>query len=133
MAKTLTATVSNTVSIIKSALLNLSASVSSLVTITLFNILSKILTVTSTTTASIDLLRAKILSVVSTATTTLNKQMYVVFSIISATIASVIVAVFERLGAVTRYTFIIDMKDRLAKASKYREILMDSSRKKVEK
>jgi hypothetical protein len=39
--------------------------------------------------------------------------MYKVFSIISATIASLIPAVFPRLGAVIRYTFTVDFRDRL--------------------
>ena len=39
--------------------------------------------------------------------------MYKVFSIISATISSLIVAVFPRLGAVIRYTFTADFRDRL--------------------
>ena len=39
--------------------------------------------------------------------------MYKVFSIISATISSLIPAVFPRLGAVIRYTFTADFKDRL--------------------
>jgi hypothetical protein len=39
--------------------------------------------------------------------------MYKVFSLISATISSLIPAVFPRLGAVIRYTFTADFKDRL--------------------
>ena len=56
---------------------------------------------------------SKLLQVGSTTISTLNKQMYKVFSIISATISLLIPAVFPRLGAVVRYTFTVDFRDRL--------------------
>jgi hypothetical protein len=39
--------------------------------------------------------------------------MYKVFSVISATISTLLTAVFPRLGAVVRYTFTVDFRDRL--------------------
>ena len=61
--------------------------------------------------------------VASTTISTLNKQMYKVFSLISATISSLIPAVFPRLGAVIRYTFTADFKDRLIEL--YKERIVD--------
>ena len=51
--------------------------------------------------------------------------MYKVFSVISATISSLIPAVFPRLGAVIRYTFTADFKDRLIDVYKDRVTEID--------
>jgi hypothetical protein len=51
--------------------------------------------------------------------------MYKVFSIISATIASLIPAVFPRLGAAIRYTFTVDFRDRLIDVYKERIALIN--------
>ena len=76
--------------------------------------------------------------------------MYKVFSIISATISTLIPAVFPRLGAVVRYTFTADFRNtviqvfkerlielnprkRIQNLVKLRDILVDSINNKVSK
>jgi hypothetical protein len=49
--------------------------------------------------------------------------MYKVFSVISDTISSLVSAVVPRLGAVIRYTFTADFKDRLIEL--YKERIVD--------
>jgi anaerobic C4-dicarboxylate transporter len=55
----------------------------------------------------------KLFAVVSTSTSTLNKALYSLLTVISVTIPSLLAAVFPRLGAVVRYTFTADFRDRL--------------------
>jgi hypothetical protein len=76
--------------------------------------------VVSPSTVTIAKFYAKLFVVVSTTISSLNKQMYKVFSIISATISTLIPAVFPRLGAVIRYTFTVDFRDRLIDVYKER-------------
>ena len=92
-------------------------------TVALHNILSKILSVTSSTTISLNHLLNKLFILVSTSTTTLQKSLYAVLSVISTAIVSLVSALFPKLGAVVRYTFIIDTKDRLINLFKIRSLL----------
>jgi hypothetical protein len=62
----------------------------------------------------------KLFAVVSNVTPTLNKALYRVLTVISVTISSLLAAVFYRLGAVVRYTFTADTRDRLTKLYKER-------------
>jgi len=65
----------------------------------------------------------KLFAVISTSTTTLNKALYSLLTVISVTIPSLLAAVFPRLGAVIRYTFTVDFRDRLAQL--YKERIVD--------
>jgi anaerobic C4-dicarboxylate transporter len=65
----------------------------------------------------------KLFAVVSTSTSTLNKALYSLLTVISVTIPSLLAAVFPRLGAVIRYTFTADFRDRLVEL--YKERIVD--------
>ena len=103
-----------------------------------------------TTTSILTKIPQKIFSITSHATVTLNKQIGMVFSVISATIATLVYAVFPRLGAIVRYTFtadfrdrvtelykerlsVVQFRDRLIALYKQRSVLANTSNKKVSK
>jgi anaerobic C4-dicarboxylate transporter len=65
----------------------------------------------------------KLFAVVSNTTSTLNKALYSFLTVISVTIPSLLAALFPRLGAVIRYTFTADFKDRLIEL--YKERIVD--------
>jgi hypothetical protein len=71
--------------------------------------------------------------VISVTIPSLTKQMYKVLSVISATIATLLKNVFPALGAVARYTFRINIRDRLINLFKVREVLADEGNQKVQK
>jgi hypothetical protein len=124
---------SSVVTIVKLLGKTLSYAVTETATVALHNILSKVFFVTSTTTVSIVHLLNKLLSVVSTNTTTLQKSIYTVLSVISNSIVSLLVALFPKLGAVVRYTFIINTKDRLIKLFKIRSLLANKRQGTIKK
>ena len=107
----------------------LSVSVSSIASILTHTVASKILMVTSTSFVSLGKFYSKLFFIVSNTTTGLFKQMYATFNIISATIASLTAAVFPVLGAVVRYTFIADFKERVTSLYKSRVELADSRKR----
>lgn len=68
---------------------------------------------------------AKIMAIISTVTLTIKRSISIALSVISATIASILAIVFPVLGAVVRYTFIVDARDRLTKLYKDRLEIID--------
>ena len=84
------------------------------------HIYNKILTILSTSAVTINLLRNKVLTVSSQTIFTINKQIGKIFSVISVTISSIPSSLFPRLGAVVRFTFVADVRDRSSKLFKSR-------------
>lgn len=89
--------------------------------------ITRVLTLQVTSVANLFISKAiaKIMAIISNVTLTINKYISIALSVISATIASILAIVFPVLGAVVRYTFIADTRDRLTKLYKDRVEIID--------
>jgi hypothetical protein len=93
----------------------------------------KVISISVNSTASLVKTAQKYLTVVSTNTTTLIRSINVTLKAFSATISTLVFAVFPKLGAVIRYTFTADMRDNLIQLFKQRNVRANESNKKVQK
>ena len=133
ISKTFIISSTSTVNLIKSVNKIISASVTSIVTMSRKYAVGKIISLSVSSTASLVKTAQKYLTVISTNTTTLIRSISVTLKAFSATITTLIFAVFPKLGAVVRYTFTADMRNDLIQLFKQRNVRANESNKKVQK
>jgi len=131
---------------IQKSLLTVSSAV-----ISIIKAVNKTISYLSSSTSSISIYRAKIISlavsssvkinnlfgktilIASNTIVQINKAISVTFNVISVTIVSILSSVFQRLGAVVRYTFTADFRSRLIGLYKIRSVLSNKKYNKAKK
>jgi hypothetical protein len=68
---------------------------------------------------------AKIMAIISNVTLTIKRYISIALSVISATITTLLAVLYPIIGAVSRYTFVADFKDRLIEIYKERNAVVN--------
>ena len=113
--------------------LTLSYLSTSISTITTKFILGVFLSVTVNSAVTIKKALNKIIAALVSTSIVIQRNFTTVLSVISVTINSIIVSVFQKLGASERYTFLADTRDRLAQLFKIRNVLANKKQGTIKK